>query len=52
MTGDAAESSAGALLITRVGGQATLWAITATCAVAFVAAIILRRLSAKLAAEP
>jgi predicted MFS family arabinose efflux permease len=44
--------SVGALLITSYGGQIALWALTGVCLVSLAAAVLLRRLSQKLAAEP
>jgi hypothetical protein len=42
--------SIGAVLITRLGGQATLWIITATSAVSLAAAVVLRQLARRLSA--
>jgi hypothetical protein len=44
--------SIGAVMITSFGGQATLWALTAICLVSLAAAVLLRRLSQQMAAEP
>jgi MFS family permease len=44
--------SIGAFLISSLGGTATLWALTAICLLSLGAAVVLRRLSQQMAAEP